>query len=87
MPRYYLDIVIGTRRIPCHDGYELPNPQAAHDQACREIRSLLSNQTAGMLDPKDCHVEVNDEAHRFLFKVDISEGYGVKSRRHERRNA
>jgi hypothetical protein len=40
-----------------------------------------------MLDPKDCHVEVNDEAHRFLFKVDISEGYGVKSRRHERRNA
>jgi hypothetical protein len=27
MPRYYLDIVIGTRRIPCQDGYELPNPK------------------------------------------------------------
>jgi hypothetical protein len=85
MPRYYFDIVVGARRISDLDGHDLPNTQAARDQACKEIRSLLSNRTADMLDAKDCHIEVNDGARRFLFKVHISEGYD-KPTRHASRN-
>ncbi len=76
MARYYLDIVVGTRRIPDQDGYEWPDAEIARKQALEEIRSLLSNRMVGMLDAKDCHVEVSDQAHRFLFKVDLSEAYG-----------
>lgn len=78
MPRYFVDIVIGARRIPDQDGYELADPEAARDQAHREIRSLLSSPMVDMLEPKDCHVEVADEAHRFLFKVDLSDAYSAK---------
>jgi hypothetical protein len=70
--------VVGTRRIPDQDGYELPDTNAARDQAYKEIRSLLSSPMVDMLDPKACHVEVSDPTHRFLFKVDLSEAYGPK---------
>ena len=78
MPHYYFDIVIGTRRIPDQDGQDLADGQAARDRAHEEIRSLLSKRMIGMLDREDCHVEVNDQAHRFLFKVDLSEAYPSK---------
>jgi hypothetical protein len=32
-----------------------------------------------MLETKDCHIEVSDQAHRFLFKVDFLEAYDPKS--------
>ncbi len=79
MPRYYFDIVIGTRRIPDVDGQDLADGQAARNRAYEEIRSLFSNRMVDMLDRGDCHVEVNDQQHRFLFKVDRSEAYGPKS--------
>ena len=78
MPRYYLDIVIGAQRLADHDGYDLPDANAARNQAHQEIRALLNNRTVDMLDPKDCHLEVSDEAHRFLFKVNLAEAFGVK---------
>jgi hypothetical protein len=75
MPRYFFDIVIGARRIPDQDGQELPGSKAARDRAYAEIRSLLSNRMVDMLHADDCHIEINDEARRFLFKVDLSEAY------------
>jgi len=78
MPRYYLDIVIGTRRIPDQDGYDWTNAEVARKRAIQEIRSLLSSRMVDMLEPKDCHIEVSDQAHRFLFKVDFAEAYGSK---------
>jgi hypothetical protein len=56
----------------------LSDGQAARNRAYEEIRSLLSNRMVDMLDRGDCHVEVNDQARRFLFKVDLSEAYGPK---------
>ena len=78
MARYYLDIVVGTQRIPDQDGYEWPDAEVARDRALQEIRSLLSDRMVSLLDARDCHVEVSDQAHRFLFKVDLSEAYGSK---------
>jgi hypothetical protein len=65
MQRYYFDIVVGTRRIPDQDGQELPDNKVARERAYQEIRSVLRQHTVDLLDAKDCHIEVNDQARRF----------------------
>jgi Domain of unknown function (DUF6894) len=51
--RYYLYIVIGSRRIPDQDGSDWPDAEAARQGALQEIRSLMTNRIVDMLETKD----------------------------------
>jgi hypothetical protein len=75
MPRYYLDIVIGDERIVDEDGFELRDATAARGKALEEVRALLSSRIVNLLDPKDCHVEINDQSRNLLFTIDATEAY------------
>ena len=75
MPRYYVDIVMGEKRIADEDGFDLPDADAARGKALDEVRGLLSSRIVNMLDPKDCHLEISDESRNLLFTIDATEAY------------
>jgi hypothetical protein len=61
MPRYFFHLVEGERLFPDHKGEDLPNDEAARDEARRVAEALRARGPRGALNPR-----------RFV----VTDGYG-----------
>jgi hypothetical protein len=70
MPRFFIHVRHSDTLTEDPEGYELPNFEAARDEALAAAREIMAN---GLRSERlDCeHLEIHDEAGQFLITVSV----------------
>lgn len=78
MPRYYFSL---CDDLDCDDpeGLELPDLQAAHEEAIRSIRSIMAEEVGRGRLPLKGRIEVKDEAGAVALYVGFGEALVIDS--------
>jgi len=69
MPRYFFNVVIGAETISDLEGTDLPDLDAARDEALKDARSLMSAAVLEGLDISGRSIHICGEAGDVVLKV------------------
>ena len=70
MPRYHFSIYDGVS-LPDHDGTELPDLQAARQEAIRFAGKIIADEARTLSLGEDWRMEVTDGSGMLLFRLDF----------------
>ena len=76
MPRYFLHLVDGERLVD-EDGQELPDLNAAREEAIRNVRSIMADEVGRGRLPLAPVIEVTSEAGQVLLTVLFAEAIRI----------
>jgi hypothetical protein len=84
LPRFYFHICDGSGFTEDEEGQELPDQEAARNEAIRGLRDISAGELRRGEMNLGSFIEVEDQAHRLVMTVDFSDAVRVANARGQR---
>jgi hypothetical protein len=84
LPRFYFHICDGSGFTEDEEGQELPDQEAARNEAIRGLRDISAGELRRGEMNLGSFIEVEDQAHRLVMTADFSDAVRVANARGQR---